>query len=58
MAGAGGRWTAKGQVKVLREFGLLSNDGRKELNGSAQQEREGPFGRGGGGLAGERADAR
>lgn len=31
-----GGWTAKGQVKVLREFGLLSNDGRKELNGSAQ----------------------
>lgn len=42
-----GGWTAKGQVKVLREFGLLSNEGRKELNGSAQQEREGPFGRGG-----------
>lgn len=31
-----GMWTVKGRVKVLREFGLLSNGVRKELNGSAQ----------------------
>lgn len=50
-----GGWTAKGQVKVLREFGLLSNDG-VEWFCSAGAGRA--LWQEGGGLAGERADAR